>query len=92
MTDGLGERSERSGEAGERASTTPSAMNARQALEATIKAAIDVVPPLEQFVSARKTIAEMKKINTKDSTGETLLTTQVGGSLVMVVGVGREVC
>lgn len=51
--------------------------NVHQVLEATIKAAIGVVSPLEQFVNARKTIAEMKKINTKDSAGDILLTTQV---------------
>lgn len=53
------------------------AMNVHQALEATMKAAIGVVPPLEQFMQARSTIAEMKKINTKDSTGDILQTTQV---------------
>lgn len=52
-------------------------LNVHQALEATIKAAIGVVSPREQFVNARRTIAEMKKINTKDSTGDILLTTQV---------------
>lgn len=76
-TNGCGGGAELPEEAGERV-RSPSAMNARQALEATIKEAIGVVPPLEQFVSARETIAEMKRINTKDSTGETLLTTQVG--------------
>ncbi|CAM9822166.1 unnamed protein product, partial [Scytosiphon promiscuus] len=75
MVDGYGEQLELPAEARE-GTSAPSAMNARQALEATIKAAIDVVPPLEQFVSARKTIADMKRINTKDSTGETLVTTQ----------------
>eukprot|EP00903_Cladosiphon_okamuranus_P016562 g15279.t1 len=51
-------------------------LNVHQALEATIKAAIGVVSPREQFVNARRTIAEMKKINTKDSTGDILLSTQ----------------
>lgn len=55
----------------------PAVMSAHHALEATIKAVIDVVSPLDQFVNARKTIAEMKKINTKDSTGDILLSTQV---------------
>lgn len=54
------------------------AMTVHQALEATIKAATDAVSPLDQFVNARKTIAEMKNINTKDSTGDVLLSTQVG--------------
>lgn len=53
------------------------ALNLHQALEETMKAAIGVVSPLEQFVQARNTIAEMKKINTKDSTGDILQTTQV---------------
>ncbi|CAN0114406.1 unnamed protein product [Hapterophycus canaliculatus] len=75
MINGCREGSGLPEETGGRTSEPP-AMNARQALEATIKAAIDVVPPLEQFVSARKTIAEMKEINTKDSTGDTLITTQ----------------
>lgn len=52
-------------------------INVHQALEATIKAAIGAVSPREQFVNARKTIAEMKSINTRDSTGDILLTTQV---------------
>ncbi|CAN0388563.1 unnamed protein product [Ectocarpus sp. 8 AP-2014] len=51
-------------------------MNARQALEATIREAVDTVSPVEQFVNARKTIADMKQINTKDSTGDILLSTQ----------------
>ncbi len=52
-------------------------LNLQQALEETMKAAIGVVSPLEQFVQARNTIAEMKNINTKDSTGDILRTTQV---------------
>ncbi|CAM9168208.1 unnamed protein product [Ectocarpus fasciculatus] len=63
--------------AGERAGWEPAAMmNARQALEATIREAVDTVSPVEQFVNARKTIADMKQINTKDSTGDILLSTQ----------------
>ena len=60
--------------------TRKPSLNIHQALEATIKAAIGVVSPREQFVNARRTIAEMKKINTKDSTGDMLLTTQVSQS------------
>ncbi|CAN0464621.1 unnamed protein product [Ectocarpus sp. 12 AP-2014] len=63
--------------AGGRAGREPAAMmNARQALEATIREAVDTVSPVEQFVNARKTIADMKQINTKDSTGDILLSTQ----------------
>lgn len=52
-------------------------LNIHQALEATIKAAIGAVSPREQFVNARKTIATMKIINNKDTTGDILLSTQV---------------
>ncbi|CBN75988.1 hypothetical protein Esi_0264_0020 [Ectocarpus siliculosus] len=63
--------------AGGSAEREPAAMmNARQALEATIREAVDTVSPVEQFVNARKTIADMKQINTKDSTGDILLSTQ----------------
>ena len=63
--------------------TRKPSLKVHQVLEATIKAAIGVVSPREQFVNARKTIAEMKKINTKDSTGDILLTTQVGPAFIM---------
>ncbi|CAB1117971.1 unnamed protein product [Ectocarpus sp. CCAP 1310/34] len=63
--------------AGERAGREPTAMmNARQALEATIREAVDTVSPVEQFVNARKTITDMKQINTQDTTGDILLSTQ----------------
>lgn len=64
-------------------STRKPSLNVHQVLEATIKAAIGVVSPREQFVNARNTIAEMKKINTKDSTGDILLSTQVSPAFTM---------
>lgn len=52
-------------------------VSVNQALNATLAEAIGTVSPLEQFVNARKTVAEMKQINTKDSTGDILVSTQV---------------
>lgn len=52
-------------------------MNVHQALKATLQTAAGSVTPRTQFVGARKLIAEMKQINTKDSIGDILLTTQV---------------
>lgn len=52
-------------------------VNIHKALEATLRAAADSVPPLEQFINSRNIITEMKQINTKDSTGGILLNTQV---------------
>lgn len=57
-----------------------SAVSLKQALDATLEEVIGTVSPLEQFVNARKTVAEMKQINTKDSTGDILLSTQVSVS------------
>ena len=57
------------------------AMSLNQALDATLAETIGTVSPLEQFVNARKTVAEMKQINTKDSTGDILLCTQVSLSI-----------
>ena len=53
------------------------AVSLNQALDATLAEVIGTVSPLEQFVNARKTVAEMKMINTKDSTGDILVSTQV---------------
>lgn len=58
--------------------------NVHKALEEVMKAAIGSVSPREQFVNARNTIAEMKQINTKDSTGDILLTTQVSHSKALI--------
>lgn len=60
-----------------RKSSRKAERNLDHALEATIKAAIGAVSPRGQFLNARKLITEMKSINTKDSTGDLLLGTQV---------------
>lgn len=81
------------GAAGGLAEREPAAMmNTRQALEATIREAVDTVSPVEQFVNARKTIADMKQINTKDSTGDILLSTQVRESAGVVLVWGGGSC
>lgn len=55
-------------------------MDVHQALEMTLNAAGGSVTPRGQFVNARKIIEDMKQVNTKDSTGDLLVTTQVSQS------------
>lgn len=69
----------------QRATTTASCKSTRpanihRALEMALRAANDSRTPRRQFEDARKSIADMKRINTKDSTGELLCSTQVMGA------------